>query len=934
MCVLSTLLATALLTLLASAPELPAATPDFHADVAPILRDYCAGCHNEDDYEGDFSVETFKAIMEGGESGAAIAPGQAAESLLIQSVTKQVKPRMPPKKEPQPAPEEVAILRAWIEGGAKGPARGADESILATLHVPDIAAAPGLAKPITAAEYSPDGKRLAVARYRSVEVLHAKTRVAILKLDGHPGKINAVHFSADGKKIVTASGTAGLRGVAALWDARSGEKIREFGSGHRDILYDAEFSPDGKLLATAGYDRRITFWETATGDAVRRIDVHNGAIFDLAFSPDGKILASASGDETVKLWKVATGERLDTLNQPQDEQYSVVFTPDGKFVLAAGADNRIRMWRLVSRDRPKINPLIHARFAHEQEIVRLALTPDGRALVSASADRTLKHWTVPALKQVHAAANQSDLVAALAVRPDGKAYAAGRMDGTLQSYAFKKAGMAGSGGRPTQAADKGPVQEMSAAKPAAITESEPNDSFKTAAAIDLPAEIGGTIGRDGDADYYRFEAKAGEEWVLEVDAARNKSPLDSRIEVLDAWGAPVERVVLEAVRDSWFTFRGKNSQVSNDFRLHNWREMDLNEYLYANGEVVKLWHYPRGPDSGFNVYPGFGNRHTYFGTTAQAHPVGEPIYIVRPLPAGAQPTPSGLPVFRLYYENDDDPQRRWGNDSYLLFKVPEDGEYFSRIADVRGFGGEEFAYKLTVRPRRPDFKLTVKGMNPAVSPGSGKEFTLNAERIDGFDGEIRVDVSGLPDGFTASTPIVIEPGQFMATGVIYAEADAVAPTGKAAKAAVLTATATIGGREVKREAGGLGEIKIGKPAKVLVEILADGDSGVEGAKPGAPLEFTIAPGETITARVKTTRVDFENRIEFGKEDSGRNLPHGVYVDNIGLNGLLVVEGQTERQFFLTAADLVPETTRFFHLRTAADGGQASRPALLRVVEKK
>ena len=98
---------------------------------------------------------------------------------------------------------------------------------------------------------------------------------------------------------------------------------------------------------------------------VRLIEVHNGAIFDLAFSPDGKILASASGDETIKLWRVSDGQRLDTLNQPQAEQFSTSFTPDGKFAVGAGADNRIRLWRLLSKNRPRINPVVHARFAHE-----------------------------------------------------------------------------------------------------------------------------------------------------------------------------------------------------------------------------------------------------------------------------------------------------------------------------------------------------------------------------------------------------------------------------------------------------------------------------------------------------------------------------------------------------------------------------------------
>ena len=72
------------------------------------------------------------------------------------------------------------------------------------------------------------------------------------------------------------------------------------------------------------------------------------------------------------------------------------------------------------------------------------------------------------------------------------------------------------------------------------------------------------------------------------------------------------------------------------------------------------------------------------------------------------------------------------------------------------------------------------------------------------------------------------------------------------------------------------------------------------------------------AKVRVTRNDFKERISFGNEDSGRNLPHGVYVDNIGLNGLLIVEGKVERTFFITAAKWVLETTRTFHLKTNVD----------------
>jgi len=62
-------------------------------------------------------------------------------------------------------------------------------------------------------------------------------------LERFPGKVTAVHFTPDGQRLVTASGVAGLGGVAAIWNVADGSLIRQF-EGHRDILYDAELSPD------------------------------------------------------------------------------------------------------------------------------------------------------------------------------------------------------------------------------------------------------------------------------------------------------------------------------------------------------------------------------------------------------------------------------------------------------------------------------------------------------------------------------------------------------------------------------------------------------------------------------------------------------------------------------------------------------------------
>ena len=132
-----------------------------------------------------------------------------------------------------------------------------------------------------------------------------------------------------------------------------------------------------------------------------------------------------------------------------------------------------------------------------------------------------------------------------------------------------------------------------------------------------------------------------------------------------------------------------------------------------------------------------------------------------------------------------------------------------------------------------------------------------------------------------------------------------------------------------------GEIKLAEKPKVLVQLLPyfpdpSGDEVPPVHTPDKPLELVIAPGQTIMAKVRVERNEFKDRISFGSADSGRNLPHGVYVDNIGLNGLLIVEGQNERTFFITAAKWVPQTTRMFHLKAGADGNQTSWPVILHV----
>ena len=221
-----------------------------------------------------------------------------------------------------------------------------------------------------------------------------------------------------------------------------------------------------------------------------------------------------------------------------------------------------------------------------------------------------------------------------------------------------------------------------------------------------------------------------------------------------------------------------------------------------------------------------------------------------------------------------------------------------------------------------------------VNAGSGKEFTAVATRKDEFDGEIKIEFKDLPPGFHVTSPLTIQAGQTTAYGVLSADADAPAPTPENSKKAKVIASAIVNGKLVKRKPLDFGEIKLAERPKLLIRVLPDSRDETKAtvAKDSSkgPVEIVIAPGQTIAATVKLERNGYDGEVKFGTEFAGRNLPHGVYVDNIGLNGVMLLKGDTERTFFLTARKWVPEQSRLFHLRSAEEGNQTSLPVMLHV----
>src|SRR5207249_5364782 len=103
--------------------ELPQPEVDFARDIQPLLSARCVKCHGPDKQENGLRLDSSTALLRGGDNGAALVAGKAAESLLIQAVTgaSEIVSKMPLKAAPLDD-FQIALLRRWIDSGAKLPA--------------------------------------------------------------------------------------------------------------------------------------------------------------------------------------------------------------------------------------------------------------------------------------------------------------------------------------------------------------------------------------------------------------------------------------------------------------------------------------------------------------------------------------------------------------------------------------------------------------------------------------------------------------------------------------------------------------------------------------------------------------------------------------------------------------------------------------------
>lgn len=156
--------------------------------------------------------------------------------------------------------------------------------------------------------------------------------------------------------------------------------------GHTDKILAVVYADDGTRIASASWGGRIIIWDSATGDAVTKIDSNDDGIRGLSFSSDGTLIAGASNDGSVRVFDTRSGTAVTTLRDGDSRVLTVRFAPDGERLVSGSSDGLVRLWSLQASA-----PLRTLR-GHEGGVTAIAFDRAGR-MVTGGRGGTIIVWS-------------------------------------------------------------------------------------------------------------------------------------------------------------------------------------------------------------------------------------------------------------------------------------------------------------------------------------------------------------------------------------------------------------------------------------------------------------------------------------------------------------------------------------------------------------
>jgi len=350
---------------------------DYARDVAPVLKQNCLACHNAKQREGGLSIETPADMLQGGESGEAILPGEPDASFLYLVASRQSEPVMPPLPNQMNAHkltgEDVWKLKRWIELGAKGSAKTAPQ----TIHWQPM---PAHLQPIYAIELSAQEDFCVFGRGNSLEVLELTAPYATvtlvdpqLKTAAHRDFVNAVAIHPTGDVIAS----AGFRRVN-IWE-RSPATFTQLDLPATSTQF-AE-SADGSWMAYAEGEKLTLFQPTSPGNSVTRTLAAPVSAFTL--TPNELIVAGETG--ALLSWPLDHSKSTEGIRWREEGAAIRFLTTSGARVAMLEENGTVAIWDSATRKMTK-------QWNSGSDAVQLAISPDGGRLATLHKSHRVVIW--------------------------------------------------------------------------------------------------------------------------------------------------------------------------------------------------------------------------------------------------------------------------------------------------------------------------------------------------------------------------------------------------------------------------------------------------------------------------------------------------------------------------------------------------------------